>query len=678
MLGQTSGWCHSPVSRKGVKGTYQKEWNLCRDCPAGWADNRAYKTNKCQTACKVGKYSTAKSATCTDCPEGFLNTVEKSGRCTFCPAGKKQTKSVSGHGWGETTTYSCDKCTSGKYQNEPKKDVCIACEAGYYQDQSLPDGNTECKECPLGWYDAANVDLGGSVNEGRTSCTECDAGMITTGTASTDCSSCPPGKKSTGEACSDCPGGRYQPEEGEDFCSECEAGTFWPGGASSITVAFPGFTINGISTDDGHDGQSVKVEGGVANKDACITECEDAPACGCIIMNADHTQCWGRSDCEVDDLVSDNQKNVYFLFRAGVGCIDCPVGYSQPSDDKDKCNDCDRGSFSDEPGLDECKVCGVGRFTNVLNAEECHACPNGRYTDVEETNECKSCPEGWSRQNSGDLAEVTRTCNACETGTYTDDIEEELCTECPVGYFGATRESSECAVCPVATYAKSTVATGLESFAAACAVCAEGQYTPEASPNMQCTACPIKTYLSYSESFDAPSGRWEVESCLDCPNDNSGDTGVKTCDGCGSGQFGPNSGNCQNCQKGQYAGGGFAACVVCPSGFHGNDVGGASGGASKCVACPAGTYREHPEAEKNTDCTSCDAGKYGEAEAAVAATACKNCVAGKYILPKIPPNYNNHVALCLECPPGRRSNTAGRSTECQECPKGRYLDSPAS
>lgn len=107
----------------------------------------------------------------------------------------------------------------------------------------------------------------------------------------------------------------------------------------------------------------------------------------------------------------------------------------------------------------------------------------------------------------------------------------------------------------------------------------------------------------------------------------------------------------------QYDGGGEPVCELCPRGSFSNVT-----RSTECLKCPAGTSSEQGASE----CITCPAGRWGNANGMSSCTACS---AGKYSTTEGSTNYD----VCLACPAGKSSPTA--STECIDCPVGRYASS---
>ena len=116
------------------------------DCPAGkWSSARS---SSC-TDCAAGSWSGSRSASCTNCAAGKfgattgLSNPACSGLCSaghYCPAGS-----------ANATQIACAVGTNNSALGGTSSAACLNCAAGTYNDSP---GAAECKLCPAGTYGA--------------------------------------------------------------------------------------------------------------------------------------------------------------------------------------------------------------------------------------------------------------------------------------------------------------------------------------------------------------------------------------------------------------------------------------------------------------------------------------------------------------------------------------------
>jgi hypothetical protein len=108
-------------------------------CKAGYYGTAAVDPINC-SSCDTGKYATAGSVVCSECPAGtYLDTMNGKAlnECKVCPAG----------GYCPAGASAVTKCPKGTYSaalSQENNSTCEPCAANFY---SLEDGSTSCTPC---------------------------------------------------------------------------------------------------------------------------------------------------------------------------------------------------------------------------------------------------------------------------------------------------------------------------------------------------------------------------------------------------------------------------------------------------------------------------------------------------------------------------------------------------
>lgn len=176
---------------------------------------------------------------------------------------------------------------------------------------------------------------------------------------------------------------------------------------------------------------------------------------------------------------------------------------------------------------------------------------------------------------------------------------------------------STCSPCPLGTYQHM-------SGQSTCLVCGAGTYTEGVGALSvdECLPCPVGYFDS---DFDAST------PCDPCPNGYYNDVeGSTTCT--------------TACEVGTFSEPGSISI-------------------DNCTACVAGQY-DH-DASANTSCVDCAAGRYGET---VGSLECEGeCAVGTFAPPS-----SKRPSSCHACAPGKLDHDADSSSDCVDCPQGRF------
>ena len=340
----------------------------------------------------------------------------------------------------------CKNCDKGKYRpSEATGTFCTLCPSGFYslgaaiacnacpngrfsaKEDSTTDLFTGCENCPAGFFNNDNVQVG---------CDKCSVGKISTPGASV-CTLCPNGKYSTPTPssqssmvytfCQQCPAGyfdKFQEMDGEYnnafniSCSECLVGTFAKAGKLICEDCTDGKYSHGTQE---------------TNSSVLYTKCENCPA-GFYRSAA-------RNDLD---------KN--FIYVECKHCIDGTFSAAGVRE----CQDCPEGEISKE-GL-TCESCPAGYYKQGVR---CQSCVAGQFSGSG-ARECQPCQPGKFAANPDlSITEPLTSCENCRAGLFGADGVN--CTKCPVG-FQSSAASGECGQCARGMYASSTGSTD-------CALC---------------------------------------------------------------------------------------------------------------------------------------------------------------------------------------------------------------
>ena len=389
----------------------------------------------------------------------------------------------------------------------------------------------------------------------------------------------------------------------------------------------------------------------------------------------------------------------------------CSIGrYS--TDGALACGYCLAGRYSYYPGAPSCTYCNAGKYgaTSGLTTSGCSgACAPGRYS-TQGAASCTACNAGKYGADSGLTASVCS--GTCEPGQYSTQGATS-CTDCEAGKYGATSglTTSDCS-----------------------GACEPGQYSTQDAPS--CTDCEAGKYgadsgLTTSDcSGTCAPGRYSTQNALSCTDCEAGkygvDSGLTTSDcsgACAPGRYsGPglayciacsegkysttaaqtNSDGCVDCASGSYAQPAASSCEICRMGTTDGDsqpstpceaclpgMFTAAGHYGNCTHCPHGYHDadQDPATPCDTDAdtcvgtSSCDAvpmvsnsltnRQACEAEEGCVFHASPLCSAGTHV-------PTSGMTDCPDCLPGRADEDSDPTTDCGECPQGRFSPSRAT
>ena len=230
----------------------------------------------------------------------------------------------------------------------------------------------------------------------------------------------------------------------------------------------------------------------------------------------------------------------------------------------------------------------------------CAKCVQGRYQSLDQG--IKAC-EVWSkcekgRYPVGGSADQDTTCKDCASGFFQPDNDQSIaCTEwkrCDSGFGrvdGSDITDAACQECATGKYQEE------DNAAATCKpwrTCSAGFGPQDGSPaqNVKCIACISGMYQQQNQATK-PCSPWSK-----CDKG----TGFE-----GEGTSISNT-NCQKCEKGKYQeqGGVHKACKPCLAGKHSSTIGAKS--VEDCLDCPGQTYS--PDKGFSGECLNCNAGQY--------------------------------------------------------------------
>ena len=230
---------------------------------------------------------------------------------------------------------------------------------------------------------------------------------------------------------------------------------------------------------------------------------------------------------------------------------------------------------------------------------------------------------------------VKRTCSSTSYYSNNDCLSCGWCT-------GANQYSSGCGGSSAGT-------------CTACGACADKQYRAGCGSNSGgwCTDCGA---CDAGKSFSSCGGSatYDDHTCADCgPGTYSPGGSYRTCIGCRTGRYNPNSG-----------GGSLASCQLCPIGKY-NPVT-SSISISACSACLAGKFGVSDGASLESECNLCPIGKYNPSSSAAYSSSCISCPAGTF-------SDTAGAAACLMCGAGTYgAETGAVSSACTPCQEGTY------
>ena len=320
--------------------------------------------------------------------------------CIGCPQGRYSSAT------GLSSPQDCNKCAAGKKNanvGSNSSDVCNDCDANT---KAAVEGSSECLPCSVGL----------SSEKGSAKCQACGAGRY-----GDECQACTKGQYRNGTdpiatSCRDCPSGHYTSDVGQGSCLPCIPGRYNDlAGASQCK-----------SCAEDHYGDNT------ARSNAC-KKC--AP---------------GRTSVPASTKCSECGSGQYEKSR-DLGCVKCPIGYSQPEQSMTQCLMCGptnvldvgKGSTTETSGSPNCIRCEYGKF-GVGN--ECLDCDYGKYQDSKGELTCKNClANTWSNVKAATAASQCISCDTDKTtGNTTGAINSSQCV-CQRGNY--YQNGAECVAC---------------------------------------------------------------------------------------------------------------------------------------------------------------------------------------------------------------------------------------
>ncbi|CAM9474871.1 unnamed protein product, partial [Choristocarpus tenellus] len=353
-----------PERKSCASGSTTSTWSSCQAgyyCPEGTPSPDVF-------PCDPGTYSNrsnlASADECTICPPSFYcvgGSSSVDGPCFagyYCPPGT-----------GSATENACPAGTYSPSTSLYLESQCVDCPSGYY----CPEASTSAEPCPAGTYTSYNntEDAGpGSYP----SCTECPAGYYCEET-SREPTECGTGK-------------RFHSDYGADACSMCEAGYYCGGNTTQTSNMYSGGGDWDSSEDD---------EGKCFNGTYCPAGMARAP---------------GEDSCMAG----------YY----------CPVAAANPYA-------CPSGTYNPHGGMDDatdCQISPAGYYTIEAATNSTGSCSPGYYCPAGSTGpEQVPCPTRFYRSQYG--ATDLDDCALCVSGGYCPSGSTEP-TLCPRGYYCVT------------------------------------------------------------------------------------------------------------------------------------------------------------------------------------------------------------------------------------------------
>ena len=677
-------------------GTYSLAGaGTCTSCPSGYtSDQGATAQNKCYIKVDAGKYlGTAKGTAQTSCPAGTASLSHNvyygsTSQCSKCAAGTYSTAgtaicSVCPNGYtsdeGATAQNKCYiKLDNGQYLGTAKSAVKNTCAAGTSKaaHQVYYGSTSSCATCTVGTYSA----------QGAGSCTDCPSGYtsLAGATAQNKCYiNVADGKylgTAKGTTQTSCAAGKFKSAHqvyygSTSSCDTCAVGTFSTGGAKICTDCPGSYTSAAGATAE--DKCYISVEAG---KYIGTAKSSTKTSCAAGTSSSNHTVYYGKtSSC------GSCPEGKYSAAGSGT-CTSCPTAYPYSAAGSDSIEDCymkvDNGYYvkaAKDTAATKCSG-GYAKGSHTVyygKTSTCNQCGAGKYSAAGSAS-CSTCPTAYQYSAAGSDS-ITDCYMNVGDGYYVKTAKDTAATKCSAGYAKTAHtvyynSVSSCGICPAGKYSAagsascSTCGAGTQSAAgsASCGKCPAGTYS--AAGSSSCTSCPNGTYSA--------SG---ATSCTTCPNGtyNTG-TGNSSCSACTAG-YKCTTGTREICPAGTYSTGGTTGCTSCPTGYS-SPTGSTS--ASQCTITCTGGY----VASSGAACTPCPKGQY-KAQHTVAngdTSGCSICPAGQY-------NTTTGNSSCTTCPAGYSCSggpnitqcqggtySAAGSSSCKQCSAGTYSNAGAS
>lgn len=362
------------------RGRFQLELRStsCLACPKGFYQNST--AQPLCLPCIPGKYGSTNSITqcvdcdrythsnrtgqssCTECPPGKSAPSRGQSTCIACVAGKYKSASSGPcencpKGWSRAAAeaaHRCIHCHSGRYQEIRGQALCLPCIPGTYRLNS-----TVCAQCPVGFFaNTSRLD----------SCYACPPGTYTDKTQSTSCIACRAGRFGSGWAlnhfCHGCPVGFFASSTRGTACSLCPTGFYSKLNGSTVCIPTPPGSVEEIECHPGHF-----CTGGTAAMQPCPP--------GKYTGQRQTVRCL---ECIPGQ---------YASLDGSLRCQQCPAGYSSPKSASVSCKGCNVGTYA-PVGSASCLACPVRSTSgNMTRSEEDCFC-EANYWNVDSV--CEDCP----------------------------------------------------------------------------------------------------------------------------------------------------------------------------------------------------------------------------------------------------------------------------------------------
>ena len=156
---------------------------------------------------------------CRICPSGWMVPHKGTKTCESCKTGQKVTSVL--------VPINCEECDTGRYTNMTGSIECNGCPIGWAQDN---EGMGKCSTCLKGTF-STTTDATDLVTIAATHCFECPLGFYQSADVSARCIECPSGffqKEISSKKCLVCPSG-YETDHTRklrDKCAGCEGGQY--------------------------------------------------------------------------------------------------------------------------------------------------------------------------------------------------------------------------------------------------------------------------------------------------------------------------------------------------------------------------------------------------------------------------------------------------------------------
>ena len=309
----------------------------CVPCPAGYTCDAG---NPVPSPCPAGQYCEFEQPP-KDCLPGTYNPSTlgtNSSACLPCEPGYYCPDSA-------MVTFLDHPCPAGRYCPSASRQP-IACAGGSFRSSQLGTSQSDCTECPLGFF----------CPNGSTSSTQCPQGTF-----------CEPGTTTP----SDCQGGSFCPA-GSGAPQPCPAGSYCPDTTGAAIVCPQGSYCPADSDQPflcplGDFGPE-----GVSLRDSEENSCSPCPPGYAGVQN-------NRTGCTICE--------------AGYVCVSGATSTTPTNNATQRGYVCPRGFYCPEgSGVEEpCPTGTFGATTGLTASDECSPCPSGTYNQLTGQAGCLPC-----------------------------------------------------------------------------------------------------------------------------------------------------------------------------------------------------------------------------------------------------------------------------------------------